>query len=70
METSEVKRILAHYDISVERLISKDDEIQKKEVEKFVNYLRDVQHMTPDEIENFFTNLKIEFLNLIDEENE
>lgn len=70
METSKVKKILAHYDISVERLISKDDEIQKKEVEKFVNYLRDVQHMTPDEIENFFTNLKIEFLNLIDEENE
>lgn len=70
METSKVKRILAHYDISVERLISKDNEIQKNEVEKFVNYLRDVQHMTPDEIENFFTNLKIEFLNLIDEENE
>lgn len=68
METSKVKRILAHYNISIERLVSKDEEVQQKEAEKFVNYLRDVQHMTPDEVENFFTNLKIEFLNLLDEE--
>ena len=68
MDISKTKRILAHYDISPARLCSEDEEIQEKEVEKLVNYLKDVQHMTPEEIEKFFTEFKMEFLNLIEDE--
>ena len=68
MDISKTKRILAHYDISPDRLCSKDEKVQENEVEKLVNYLKDVQHMTPEEIEKFFTEFKMEFLNLIEDE--
>lgn len=67
MDLNKTKRILAHHGISIERLCSQDEDIQTKEVEKFVKYLSNVQHMTPEEIEKYFIDLKMEFLNLIDE---
>lgn len=67
MDLNNTKRILAHHGISIERLCSEDEDIQTKEVEKFVNYLRDVQHMTPEEIEKYFIDLKMEFLNMMED---
>ena len=67
MEISNTKRILAHHGISIERLCSEDEDIQTKEVEKFVNYLSNQQHMSPEQIDQYFTDLKIEFLNMMDD---
>lgn len=70
IEISQTKRILAHHGISVEKLFSKDEEIRDKEVEKFVHYLSEVHHMSPEEIDNYFATLKIEFMNLMLNEDE
>ena len=65
--TQSAKKTAKQWSISA-ALCSEDEEVQEKEVEKLVNYLKDVQHMSPEEIEKFFTEFKMEFLNLIEDE--
>ena len=61
-----VRAILAQHRINIKNLCSTDSELQAPEVEKLVLYLKNTG-MTNEQVEEYLTNLKVELLNLIDE---
>lgn len=66
-KVNRVRAILAQNDINIKNLCSTDSELQAPEVEKLVLYLKKTG-LTNEQVEEYLTNLKVEFLNLIDEE--
>ena len=65
-KVNRVRAILAQHGINIKNLCSKDSELQAPEVEKLVLYLKNTG-MTNEQVEEYLTNLKVELLNLIDE---
>lgn len=65
-KVNRTKAILARHDIDMARLCSTDPEIQDPEIEKFILYLKGTG-MTNEEIEQYLTNVKMELLNIIEE---
>ena len=66
-KVNRVRAILAQNGINIKKLCSTDSELQAPEVEKLVLYLKKTG-LTNEQVEEYLTNLKVEFLNLIDEE--
>ena len=66
-KVNRVRAILAQNGINNKNLCSTDSELQAPEVEKLVLYLKKTG-LTNEQVEEYLTNLKVEFLNLIDEE--
>ena len=65
-KVNRVRAILAQHGINTKNLCSTDSELQAPEVEKLVLYLKNTG-MTNEQVEEYLTNLKVELLNLIDE---
>ncbi len=65
-KVNRTRKILEKNNIDIEKLVSPDPEVQEKEVEKFIIYLKNTG-MTDEQVEDYLTNLKVEFLNLVDE---
>ena len=65
-KVNRVRAILAQHGININNLCSTDSELQAPEVEKLVLYLKNTG-MTNEQVEEYLTNLKVELLNLIDE---
>ena len=65
-KVNRVRAILAQNGINIKNLCSTDSELQAPEVEKLVRYLKNTG-MTNEQVEEYLTNLKVELLNLIDE---
>lgn len=66
-KVNRVRAILAQNGINIKNLCSTDSDLQAPEVEKLVLYLKKTG-LTDDQVEEYLTNLKVEMLNLIDEE--
>ena len=65
-KVNRVRAILAQHGINIKNLCSTDSELQAPEVEKLVLYLKKTG-LTNEQVEEYLTNLKVELLNLIDE---
>lgn len=66
-KVNNVKRILAHHNIDINKMVSPDEEVQKAEVQKFITYLHDTKGMSSEDIDKYMLEFKTELLNLIDD---